>query len=165
MIVSLDLELKDVPGQLVSALKPISEFDGNIKSVIHHRDKLTARKTIPVQITFEIDESKLSPLIERLKSQGIYIAKVGENRLHESVLVILIGHILHSDIRDTIDAIDSTGYAEVVDLSMAMPGVLQRSSASLQINASGKEELDKALQILQGIAKRKNLLLILPIDR
>ncbi|MFH1323522.1 MAG: amino acid-binding protein, partial [Methanobacteriota archaeon] len=33
MIVSMTLELKDIPGQLVLALAPISELHGNIMSV------------------------------------------------------------------------------------------------------------------------------------
>lgn len=159
----MDLELKDMPGQLVLALQPISEFGGNIVSVIHHRDKKTPRGLIPVQITFEIDEGKLEGLINRMKSDGVTIVQVGEDRLLERVVVILIGHIIHSDIRDTIDRIDSTGYAEVKDLAVSMPGVDQHSAARMVINATGKKEMKKAIQLLRNVAHEKNLLLIEPI--
>jgi len=160
----MDLELKDMPGQLVLALQPISEFGGNIVSVLHHRDKKTARGLIPVQITFEIDGEKLKELINRMKSNGITIAQIGEDRLREKATMILIGHIIHSDIKDTIDRIDSTGYAEVTDLAVSMPGVNQHSAARVVINATGKKEMQKAIQLLRDTAREKDLLLIKPIE-
>ena len=56
---------------------------------------------------------------------------------------MLVGHIVHSDIRDTIDQIDQTGYAEVVDLAMSMPGINLKSSARIGISAAGKAEAGK----------------------
>ncbi len=163
MIVSMTLELKDIPGQLVSALTPISELHGNIMSVVHHRDERTPRGTIPVQITFGIEQKVLNELIERLEKNDIRVARVGEERLRVAVSVILIGHIVHSDIGDTIDKIDSTGFAEVVDLSLSMPGIEQPSSAYLVINAVGEEELKISLDILRKVAKKKDILMIEPL--
>lgn len=164
MIVSMSLELKDIPGQLVLALTPISELQGNIMSVVHHRDERTPRGTIPVQVMFEIDDQEvLNELIERLAESGVGVARVGEERLRASVSVILIGHIVHSDIGDTIDKIDSTGFAEVIDLSLSMPGIELPSSAYLVINAVGEKELKKALDILRSVAHKKELLVIEPI--
>ncbi len=163
MIVSMTLELKDIPGQLVLALSPISELHGNIMSVVHQHKEKTPRGTIPVQVMFEIEERVLSKLIERLEKSGIRVARVGEERLRASVSVVLIGHIVHSDMGDTINKIDSTGFAEVVDLSLSMPGIHESSSAYLVINAIGNKELDKALGILRSIAREKDLLLIEPI--
>ncbi len=163
MIVSMTLELKDIPGQLVLALSPISELHGNIMSVVHQHEEKTPRGTIPVQITFEIDQQLLNELIERLENSGVKVARVGEERLRSSVSVVLIGHIVHSDIGDTIDRIDSTGFAEVVDLSLSMPAIEKTSSAYLVINAVGENELKTALEILRGVADKKELLIIEPI--
>ena len=41
----MKLEMKDSPGQLVAALKPISEVGGNIIAVIHQRDPEVERPT------------------------------------------------------------------------------------------------------------------------
>ncbi len=163
MIVSMTLELKDIPGQLVLALSPISELHGNIMSVVHQHEEKTPRGTIPVQITFEIDQKILNKLIERLEKSGVHVARVGEERLRSSVSVILIGHIIHSDIGDTIDKIDSTGFAEVVDLSLSMPAIEKTSSAYLVINAEGEKELKKAIEVLRKVAEKKDLLMIEPI--
>jgi ACT domain-containing protein len=163
MIVSMTLELKDIPGQLVLALSPISELHGNIMSVVHQHEEKTPRGTIPVQVTFEIDQKILNKLIDRLEKSGVGVARVGEERLRSSVSVILIGHIIHSDIGDTIDKIDSTGFAEVVDLSLSMPAIDKTSSAYLVINAVGEKELKRALDVLRKVANKKDLLMIEPI--
>ncbi len=163
MIVSMTLELKDIPGQLVLALSPISELHGNIMSVVHQHEEKTPRGTIPVQVTFEIDQRVLDELIERLENSGVRVARIGEERLRSSVSVVLIGHIIHSDIGDTIDRIDRTGFAEVVDLSLSMPAIEKTSSAYLVINAEGEKELKQALQILREVAGTKDLLMIEPI--
>jgi ACT domain-containing protein len=163
MIVSMTLELKDIPGQLVLALSPISEFQGNIMSVVHQHDEKTPRGTIPVQVTFEIEDRVLGKLIERLEKSGVGVARVGEKRLRSTVSVVLIGHIVHSDMGDTIDKIDSTGFAEVVDMSLSMPAIEKTSSAYLVINAVGEKELTSALDILREVSNKKDLLLIEPI--
>ena len=163
MIVSMTLELKDIPGQLVLALSPISELHGNIMSVVHQHEDKTPRGTIPVQVTFETDQHVLNEIIERLENSGVRVARVGEERLRSSVSVVLIGHIIHSDIGDTIERIDSTGFAEVVDLSLSMPAIEKTSSAYLVISAVGEKELKKALEILRDVADKKDLLMIEPI--
>ncbi|KAF5431655.1 ACT domain-containing protein [Candidatus Methanophagaceae archaeon] len=163
MKVSMSIELKDIPGQLVLALQPISDFGGNIRSVVHHRDKKTPSGRIPLQLVLEIEDRNLSVLVERLKERGVNVVRIGEERLMDSMVVLLIGHIVHSDIRETIDSIDSTGFAEVVELSLSMPGVDLKSSASVTISAVGTEELKDALAILEAAAEKKGIMVIASI--
>lgn len=163
MRITMDLELKDIPGQLVKALEPISDAGGNIVSVVHHHEQRTDRGTIALQVIFDLEDG-WEPLKEKLESRDIRIARFNQMRLLEHKAVLLVGHIIHSDIRDTIDRIDSTGYAEVVDLAMSMPGIALKSSARIGINATGKEEMKKAVRLLRGIAKAKDLLVIEPIE-
>jgi ACT domain-containing protein len=163
MRITMDLELKDIPGQLVKALEPISDAGGNIVSVVHHHENRTPRGTIPIHIVFDM-ENGLDSLKKDLEQRDIRIVRVDELKLRQHKTVIIVGHIIHSDIRDTIDQIDSTGYAEVVDLAMSMPGINLKSSARLGINASGKEEMKKAIGLLKSIAIKKDLLLIEPIE-
>lgn len=163
MRVSMDLELKDIPGQLVLALKPVSEFKGNLISVVHHHEKRTPRGKIPVHLVFEIKSDHLDNIISLLEESGISVVSVDEKRYLEHGAVILIGHIVHTDIKDTIDKIDNTGYAEVVDLNLAMPRINRPSSASLKIDAVSKQHLKAAIGLLKSIAKEKDLLVIEPI--
>ena len=164
MRVSMDIELKDNPGQLLLALDPISELKGNLKSIVHHHEKRTPRGTIPVQLVFEVVPENLSLIIERLEKNGIGVARVDEKRFMEHGAVILIGHIVHTDIQDTIDTIDNTGFAEIVDISLSMPQIEKRSSASLKIDAVGRRELYEAISILKDVAEKKDLLVIEPIE-
>lgn len=163
MRVSMDIELKDTPGQLLCALTPISELRGNLKSIVHHHEERTPRGTIPVQLVFEAEPDNLDAIIEKLEKNGIGISRVDEKRLIEEGAVILIGHIVHTDIQDTIDSIDRTGYAEVVDISLSMPHINTTSSASLKICAIGIKELHEAISILKDVAEKKDLLVIEPI--
>ena len=160
MKVSMSIELKDIPGQLVHALQPISNLGGNIRSVQHQRDKKTPSGRIPLQLVLEIEERSLNILVERLKERGVNVVRIGEERLKDSMVVLLIGHIVHSDLRETIDSIDSTGFAEVVELSLSMPGVDMTSSASVTLSAIGKEELKDALDILEATAEKKGIMVI-----
>ena len=157
---SMDIELEDIPGQLVHALEPVSDFGGNILSVLHQRDKKTPSGKVPVQLVVEIEEKRLDKLVEWLKGRGMNVVRIGKERLKESMVVLLIGHIVHSDMRETIDSIDSTGFAEVVKLSLSMPGVDKKSSASVTLSAIGKEELKDALNILERTVNKKGIMII-----
>lgn len=163
MIISMDLELKDIPGQLVHALIPLSDFGANIMSVLHHHDQPTPSGSIPVQVIFELKNGRLKDIITELEKNDIRVVTVGKKRLYEELTVILIGHIVHNDMSDTIDQIDNTGFAEVVSISISMPGINEQSSASLVINAEDKNKLIEAMNILKTVAEKKNLLVIEPI--
>jgi len=163
MRIASTLELQDKPGQLLAALTPLSALGGNIISIVHHRDQRTSRGKIPVQIVFEIDENKRQFLVKRLEKSGIAVASIDEHPLIERESVILIGHIIHTDIKDTIDHIDSTGFAEVTDISVAMPAINGESSAYMIIEAIGKSELVAAIDLLKEIADQKDLLVIEPV--
>ena len=164
MIISMDLELKDIPGQLVHALIPLSDFGANIMSVIHHHDQPTPSGSIPVQVVIELTNGRLKDIITDLEKNDIRVVTVGKKRLYEEVTVILIGHIVHNDMSDTIDQIDNTGFAEVVSISISMPGINEPSSASLVINAENKNKLIEAMNILKKVAEKKELLVIEPIE-
>ncbi len=164
MRISMDLELKDTPGQLMHVLTPISDLGGNITSVVHHHDKKTFRNTVPVSVILEIDEQTLGELQDGLERNGVTIVRVGKMRLRATTHILLIGHIIHTDLRDTIDEIDATGFAEVQDLSLSMPAIDGPSSAVITIMATGDKELKTSIGILRQIAERKDLLIIEPLD-
>ena len=164
MRLSMDLELQDVPGQLLLSLEPFKKYKGNIISVVHHRDRKTPRGTVPVQIVFEIDPSNIDNVKKELQDHGIVVVRAGEDRFIEDISVLLIGHVVHTDLGDTINRIDSTGFAEVEDLSLRMPGIDEPSSAYMRIRATGKEEIAKSLSILREVGRTKDLLVIEPIE-
>ena len=164
MQVSMKLEMKDSPGQLVAALKPISEVGGNIIAVIHQRDESKEGDILGVQIVLDIAEQKLSDLLSLIRAQGVNVVRLGKERLLYTRTVIMIGHIMHTDLGDTVDRIDCTGFAEVTDLDMVMPAINEPSSARLVIRAVNLADMEQAVGILRGVAKEKNLLIIEPLE-
>jgi len=162
--VSMKLEIKDTPGQLVAALTPISDLGGNIIAVIHQRDPSVKTDTLDVQIMLELPDQKLNELIEKIQEQGVEIVRIGEERLLIRRSVILIGHLMHTDISDTVDRIDATGFAEVGELSMLMPSIKEKSSAKITIKSDSEADIQKALLILHDVARKKDILIIEPLE-
>lgn len=160
----MKLEMKDSPGQLVAALKPISDVGGNIIAVIHQRDQTSADDTLSVQIVLELPEGRMEKLVALLKEQGVHIQRIGKERLLYKRSVLMIGHLMHTDLSDTVDQIDSTGFAEVCELAMIMPAINDRSSSRITIKALSKDDMEAALAILRRVSQQKSLLLIEPLE-
>jgi ACT domain-containing protein len=162
--VSMKLEMKDTPGQLVAALKPISEVGGNIIAVIHQHDQKHEGGVLAVQIVLELPEQRISDLLALIRAQGVNVVRIGKERLLYKQTVIMIGHIMHTDLGDTVDRIDCTGFAEVTELNMVMPAISEPSSARMVIRSVNRNDMEQALGILRGVAREKNLLIIEPLE-
>jgi ACT domain-containing protein len=160
----MKLEMKDSPGQLVAALKPISDVGGNIIAVIHQREPGSKDDTLNVQIVLELPERRLDELVSLLQKEGVHIQRIGRDRLLYRRTVILIGHLMHTDLSDTVDRIDTTGFAEISELAMSMPAINERSSSRLTIKSVTREDMEKAITILRTVASEKDLLLIEPLE-
>jgi ACT domain-containing protein len=160
----MKLEMKDTPGQLVTALTPISEAGGNIIAIVHQRDATSTSDTISVQVVLELSEKKLHDLIEDLQKHGIHIQRIGKERLIHRRDFIIIGHIVHTDLSDTVDQIDQTGFAEVSEIQMVMPGIHEPSTARIMIKATNAQDMQRAAGMLRTIAARKDILVIEPVE-
>ncbi len=164
MLMTIVVELKDQPGQLLKALEPISKLGGNIVSVYHQRDKITPLNRIPVEITIKIDERKAKDLIEAIKKNGVIVRSYNEVRLTATTSLLLIGHIIHTDLGDTINRIDSTGFAEVVEMHISMPRLNEPSTAMVTISATNEDMLRKAIDILRKTCMEKDITVIEPLE-
>jgi ACT domain-containing protein len=160
----MKLELRDSPGQLVAALMPISDMGGNIKTVIHEHDHTAGKGVLSVEVVIEIPPEMLDGLIVRLRERGINVLRLGEERMGYRQTVILIGHLVHNDLGDTIARIDQTGFAEVTHMCLAMPAINDRTSAQFVIKSLTREHMQQALQILREVALQKEFLLIEPLE-
>ncbi len=161
----MKLEMKDAPGQLVAALHPISEVGGNIIAVIHQRNEKSDKGgTLSVQIVLELPDHRLSELVRLIREQGVNILRIGHERLLYEKTVIVIGHLIHTDLGDTVDRVDSTGFAEVTGLNISMPAITQVSSARLVIKAVNSQDMEQAIEILRRVSKEKDFLLVEPLE-
>ena len=156
-MILLDLELKDSPGELLKALTPISEMGVNIQSVIHLREKKSDGK-VPVRIVLEdLDESVLEKIVEKLEERDIVVTKVNNNLRKMDIDVVVIGHVVDTDVRDTIDSLNRFGL--VVDLDLTMPHPFKESSARMRIVVDS-DKLEDLCREMERISKEKDLLFI-----
>jgi ACT domain-containing protein len=158
--ISLRLELNDKPGQLLAAIKPISDIGANIITILHQREVVTDDGMLVVDIVLTLPENRLEQLRENLLANGIGVVRVGTQYLTYTKAVILIGHILHTDLTDTITRIDRPKKAEVTELHLIMPDIDKPSTAKFTIKAAGEVEMDEAFRVLEEIALEKDLLII-----
>lgn len=163
-LVSIVVEIKDKPGQLLKALEPISRTGGNILGILHQREKMSPLGRIPVEISIKIDEDKVEDLIETMEGNDVVVRSYNEVRLTITTSALLVGHIIRTDLSDTINRIDSTGYAEVVDIRVNMPQLKEPSTAMITISATGKDRLDEAMGLLNNVCKDKEILVVEPLN-
>ena len=163
MLITLIVELEDKPGQLVRVLEPISKFGGNIVGIVHQRGKKTPLKRVPVEISLKIDKRKIERLLKKLKEDGIIIRSCNEEKFLATTSLLLIGHIIHTDLSDTIRKVDSSD-AECVELHVSMPRAKEPSTAMLTISARNSEELQETVKKLKEICREKEILVLEPIN-
>jgi len=161
MRIELEVELKDKPGQLVRALEPISRLGGNIISVVHMRERVVKGGRVPVHLIVEIENGAiLERLLRELEEMDIWVSKVGEAKKKERITVMVIGHVVDTDIRDTIDRLNEIPGAMVADLALSMPHPAKETSALMDIEVSDPERAGSLMTELERIAREKGLLLI-----
>ncbi|MBU2559632.1 hypothetical protein KKA03_01920, partial [archaeon] len=148
MKVGLDIVLRDVPGQLVMALEPISKFGGNIISIVHEREAIKGGR-VPIRVNVEVESNEnLKRIITELEKQDIWVSKAGEIKKKEKITVLLTGHIVDTDLRDTIDKMNEIKGVMVADVALAMPHPDKESSARMDIEVSEKAKAKTALDRL-----------------
>ncbi|MEA5038097.1 MAG: ACT domain-containing protein, partial [Methanocorpusculum sp.] len=157
---SLRLELKDKPGQLLAAIEPISKSGANIITISHQRDTKSVNGALIVDIVISLPEKRLVELMDALRANGVAIVRIGTEHLTCTKTFILIGHILHTDLTDTVNRIDKENVAEVTELDLVMPGMAEPSTAKLTIKAMNEVEMNQAVTTLKDIAAEKHLLII-----
>ena len=162
-MLTMVVELEDKPGQLIKVLEPISKLGGNIISVTHRRDEITPLGRIPVRIAVQIDEKKIDQLIREIESRGIYIMSYNRVKHTVTTSLLLIGHIIHTDLRSTVDAVDKTGFAEVVEMRIVMPELNKPSTAFIKLSAVNDEKLRESVRILKEVCKAKGIKVIEPL--
>ncbi len=161
---TLIVELEDKPGQLLKVIEPISKLGGNVISVVHDRHKVSPLKRVPVEFVVDIETEKVENLLEKIRESGVYIRSINEVRMLYTESFLLIGHIIHTDLSDTVNRIDETGFAEVVEIHITMPKVNEPSTAIVTISAKGKKELTEAREILRKICEKKDILVVEPLN-
>jgi ACT domain-containing protein len=157
------LELVDEPGELLRALEPVAENGGNLLSIFHERGNVTPRGHIPVEVDLEATPERFDAIVDALREAGINVIQAGSQRYGETLTVVLSGHIVNTDLSNTLSRIQKSTPATVTDLSLSAPeGTEDISSARLRL-ATEAGETGATLSALRAIADEKDLRLIEPL--
>ncbi|USZ72008.1 amino acid-binding protein [Natronosalvus halobius] len=158
------LELVDEPGELLRALAPISEHGGNLLSIHHERGNITPRGHIPVEVDLECVPARFDDVVDGLREAGINVIQAGPERYGEELTVVLVGHLVETDLSDSLSRIEGEAHAGVLDLSLNAPdGTDAISSARLRLAVdTGRRET--VLDALRSLADEKGLSLIEPLS-
>ncbi len=160
---TIRLELVDEPGELLRALQPISKAGGNLLSIYHERGNLTPRGHIPVEVDISCAPNRFENVVESLREAGVNVVQAGSERYDEELVVILVGHLVDTDLSDTLRQIESCAEASLTDLSLSAPrGRDEISSARIRLKIRSGTNGD-ALSKLREIAEDKELQVVEPL--
>ncbi|MBR2255537.1 MAG: homoserine dehydrogenase [Candidatus Methanomethylophilaceae archaeon] len=151
MIVNAELYVKDMPGQLVGSLDPISLVDGNILGVVHNREQIVNHR-ICINITFEVeDRDQLCRLRDIWKSKDIVISKL--NSVYQTYLMdyLLIGDFDSSFIEDALNEASKTIALEATDIRYTSKAESQaKRTAMISIKTHNPDDMSAMDTFLSG---------------
>ena len=157
------LELVDEPGALLNALEPIANNGGNLLSIFHERGNLTPRGHIPVEVDLEATPERFEGIVEALREAGINVIQAGAERYSEAMTVVLSGHLINTDLSDTVSRIQAATNATVTDLSLSAPeGTEDASSARIRL-ATEQDAAQGVIDTVREVADDKDLRVIEPL--
>ncbi|MFA1609432.1 amino acid-binding protein [Halobellus rubicundus] len=160
---TIRLELADQPGQLLAALEPISANGGNLLSIFHERGNVTPRGRIPVEVDVEATPDRFEAIVAALRDEGVNVVQAGAEHYAEEVVVVLVGHLVDTDLSDTLRRIEQYPSTSIADFSLNAPeGRSDTSSARLRM-ATRAGETAEAISLVREIAEEKDLHVVEPL--
>jgi len=165
MIVNADVFVKDVPGQLVGSLEPISLVDGNIVGVVHNRDNIMNGR-IGVNITFEVGSAEdLERLKAIWKSRDVMISQMSSVVETFPIDYLLIGNIGPSQIDSLMNRARKVVDMESVDVRYSSKTGDRRSTAMVSVNVIKEDDLTKLNSFMRSACKKADILCIRSVRR
>ncbi|MFW6435730.1 MAG: amino acid-binding protein [Halovenus sp.] len=157
------LELVDRPGELLRALEPIADKGGNLLSIFHERGNLTPRGHIPVEVDLEANTEQFDEIVAALQDEGINVIQAGAERYSEEIVIVLVGHLVETDLSHTLSRLQEETGTSVRDFSLSAPeGESGESSARLRL-ATQSGRVDDVLGTVRAIAGEKDLRVVEPL--
>jgi ACT domain-containing protein len=159
MRVNVDIQLKDIPGQLIGALEPISKNDGNIRGVVHRHDIVSGGK-IAINLTFEVGNQKsLDKILAEWKEKDVDVLKI--DHLFETFKLdyVIVGELPPTEVRKIIEGIQAIGDVESIDIRYSVSGAKDKA-ALISGKVRNKEVIKKANKFINERAKRAGYIVI-----
>lgn len=156
------LELDDEPGELLNALEPIADNGGNLLSISHERGSVTPRGRIPVEVDLECVGERFQAIVGALRDAGVTVIQAGEERYSEAVTVLLVGHLVDTDLSDTLERLEESPNATLLDCALSTPQDRDDASSARIRLAVERDEVDGVLAAVRDLAAEKDFRVIEP---
>ena len=159
MRVNVDIQLKDIPGQLIGALEPISKNDGNIRGVVHRHDMVSGGK-IAINLTFEVGNQKaLDKILAEWKEKDVDVLKI--DHLFETFKLdyVIVGELPPAEVKKIIEGIQAIGDVESIDVRYSVSGSKDKA-ALISGKVRNKDVIKKANKFINERAKRAGYVVI-----
>ncbi len=156
------LELDDEPGELLNALEPIASNGGNLLSIYHERGSITPRGRIPVEVDLECVPERFEDIVGGLRDAGVTIIQAGEERYSEALTLLLVGHLVDTDLSDTLERLEDSPNATLLDCELATPNDREQPSSARVRLAVERDEVGGVLDAVGDLAAEKDLRVIEP---
>ena len=161
MIVNAELLVKDLPGQLVGSIEPISLIDGNIMGVMHDRERIVNHR-ICVNITFEVEgQNQLEALKKIWKSKDIIISKLGSVYQTYTMDYLLIGDIDAMYIEELMNKANSLVTMDAVDVRYSSKtNSSSKRTGLISVKTRSEEDLEKLDRFLDDECRKTNTIYV-----
>jgi ACT domain-containing protein len=158
--VHADLRLKDVPGQLVRALEPISSNDGNIVSVVHHHDVMVGGR-ITVNVAFEVKSQKaLESILGIWKERDMDVARLSSMFETYEFEYLIVGDIPPSELREITDGIESMSELDSVDIRYSVSPATGEKAAMIFGKVKDRSAITRVEDFIRQRSMHAGFLLI-----
>ena len=161
MKVNAELYVRDLPGQLVGSLEPISMVNGNIVGVVHDREQMVNDRIL-VSVTFEVDTAaQMDELKEIWKSMDIQIGQMGSVAKTYNMDYLILGKFNASYVDDLISGASAAAHLESVDVGYSARNTKDgKRSAMITVEVSDRSDVDKLDDYFADSCKKEGLILI-----
>ena len=158
MIVNAELYVKDLPGQLVGSLEPISLVDGNIMGVVHNREQIVNHR-ICINVTFEVeDTAQLEKLEEIWKSRDIIISSIGSVYQTYTMEYMLIGEFDAHFVEDLIDEASEQISLDSIDVRYSSKTTTSsKRTGMIAVKTRNEQDLDKLDEFLNAACHKNSI--------
>lgn len=163
MKINADIYVKDVPGQLVASLEPISTYEGNIIGVVHNREQVISGRIL-VKIIFDMDATNLELLKKEWRSKDVIIVKMDEAVESYSMDYMLVGNITASQIEDIMERASKDIDLQSVEIGYSSKGSNGSRTAMISVSVSSKKDLAGLNDFLSKEAADSELTYIRGVD-
>jgi ACT domain-containing protein len=154
MRLELEVELRDVPGQLGFVLDQVATFGGNVESIVHRRAD-TRGEWVPVALTLDIAPARSHRLVEAL-SKKVRVLQAGGKAAGVPLVVMLVGHVFDNRVEDFLNTFSEQG-CRVHRVQAEMRDREHPSAVFVDVTADDEKALERTMERVESLAQERGI--------